>query len=703
MEIFSFDADKGEANFECVQCAYVTPSKDKFERHMNGSHGVMTEFRCDECDFSSIHMSTLEYHKKYSHAKFPCERCEFSAASEGQLARHTEDVHAEGRRARKAKAAPAARDEGGGERIKKRHAGEIERIDDSGSLLFHEANPDSAERDEGEDYVVPMQTVWFTDADSEHQKSNEAEDSGIWEDAPNQSVSPQGGGGEGAESISAPFKKGGTSREGGGSSQLEEVPEKERNYFECDQCNYATASMDEIEDHAADAHGAGRKEFTCDSCPYAASSYYDMALHKKNVKHASRTFKCQNCEFEAATRSDLFKHMWKAHPRKKKTIRTIPPEVDYLDDAGRTERKRKLESIKSFKCHGCPYATNDSRKLNSHVEKFHEEDEEEGVQEGSEGVTGGAEREAAKAIKAAGKFKCDDCDYSNDRNDLLREHRTRAHGGGGAKEFRCETCEYTTHYKRNLIRHAADVHDVHGKAKGGSGGTALAKTEPGQDNKYQKLESGDHKDASDFGDESLGSMSINARDLDVPIESLLQDCEDMIPSGILEQPGIQELIEETSNERWAESGARVKADLENTRPKKKGRPRKRDDLEKGPKTPKQYKPYKTTLGEPSQNLEAAVPAPSATPSDQAQHQCPICKKYYKNSKRREHYASTHFQPALRKFVTTSGGVTTCDICGKSGNSLGGIARHTGLKHNKLLEVVGPEHFHYIKDLRLTVS
>ena len=50
-------------------------------------------FRCDACDFSSVHMSTLEYHKKYSHAKFPCDRCEFSGSSEGQLARHAEDVH----------------------------------------------------------------------------------------------------------------------------------------------------------------------------------------------------------------------------------------------------------------------------------------------------------------------------------------------------------------------------------------------------------------------------------------------------------------------------------------------------------------------------------------------------------------------------------------------------------------------------------
>ena len=38
------------------------------------------------------------------------------------------------------------------------------------------------------------------------------------------------------------------------------------------------------------------------------------------------------------------------------------------------------------------------------------------------------------------------------------------------------------------------------------------------------------------------------------------------------------------------------------------------------------------------------------------------------------------------------------LCGKTGKNVGGIARHCGLQHNKLAEVVGPEHFIYIKHL-----
>ena len=126
-----------------------------------------------------------------------------------------------------------------------------------------------------------MQTVWF-ETDSDRQKSNEeaAEDSGIWEDAHNQSVSSN----QEPESVSAPLQTAGNSN-----SQEGDDGNKDANYFECDKCDFATASMDEIEDHAADAHGAfGAGKFKCDRCPYAASSYYDMAQHKENVKHATR-------------------------------------------------------------------------------------------------------------------------------------------------------------------------------------------------------------------------------------------------------------------------------------------------------------------------------------------------------------------------------------------------------------------------------
>ena len=44
------------------------------------------------------------------------------------------------------------------------------------------------------------------------------------------------------------------------------------------------------------------------------------------------------------------------------------------------------------------------------------------------------------------------------------------------------------------------------------------------------------------------SISLNNEDEDVPIESLLQDCEDLFPTGLLEQPEVQDVIKETLGE-----------------------------------------------------------------------------------------------------------------------------------------------------------
>ena len=78
-------------------------------------------------------------------------------------------------------------------------------------------------------------------------------------------------------------------------------------------------------------------------------------------------------------------------------------------------------------------------------------------------------------------------------------------------------------------------------------------------------------------------------------------------------------------------------------------------------------------------------------------ECPICHKFYPNDKKREHYASSHFQTELRKYVTLTEGESYCNLCGKKG-AISGIARHVGLRHNKLLEVVGRQHYDYIKHL-----
>jgi ssDNA-binding Zn-finger/Zn-ribbon topoisomerase 1 len=119
----------------------------------------------------------------------------------------------------------------------------------------------------------------------------------------------------------------------------------------------------------------------------------------------------------------------------------------------------------------------------------------------------------------------------------------------------------------------------------------------------------------------------------------------------------------------------------------------------------QLAPMKPKQKSPSKKLSPAavdypwVPHPMEELTNKAGATCPICNKFYPNGKKREHFASSHFNQALRQFVTTEGGRTTCILCGKNGTSMSQIARHTGLLHNKLMEVVGEEHMHFIDDMR----
>ena len=98
---------------------------------------------------------------------------------------------------------------------------------DSGAMFFYEA--DDAVGGEDEDPLAPMQTVWLADGGP---SDKSAEDSGIWDDDPNQSV----------DGERAPSPKG------------RDVPAT--NVVECE-----TASMGQFED----AHQTS-KDFTYVSC-----------------------------------------------------------------------------------------------------------------------------------------------------------------------------------------------------------------------------------------------------------------------------------------------------------------------------------------------------------------------------------------------------------------------------------------------------
>ena len=61
------------------------------------SDSLMSEFKCDTCNFSTVFKSTLEWHKRKIHGpnirKFPCDKCKYSAGNEHRLRDHKNTVH----------------------------------------------------------------------------------------------------------------------------------------------------------------------------------------------------------------------------------------------------------------------------------------------------------------------------------------------------------------------------------------------------------------------------------------------------------------------------------------------------------------------------------------------------------------------------------------------------------------------------------
>ncbi len=71
-------------SFLCVECGLSGRLLLTLQRHVNLRHG---NFRCDHCDFRTVHQPTLMKHLKNSH-RFPCPGCAYLADSQEDLDAH---------------------------------------------------------------------------------------------------------------------------------------------------------------------------------------------------------------------------------------------------------------------------------------------------------------------------------------------------------------------------------------------------------------------------------------------------------------------------------------------------------------------------------------------------------------------------------------------------------------------------------------
>ena len=89
-------------NFVCTQCTASYTRNLSLQRHINGVHLKLKQYKCtfDNCDFSTAWSSELNSHrdtKHYGVKRFKCSICDFKAYKSSNLNRHLNSAHLKGK------------------------------------------------------------------------------------------------------------------------------------------------------------------------------------------------------------------------------------------------------------------------------------------------------------------------------------------------------------------------------------------------------------------------------------------------------------------------------------------------------------------------------------------------------------------------------------------------------------------------------
>ncbi|XP_058796157.1 zinc finger protein 782-like [Phymastichus coffea] len=101
---------KKDLKYSCEQCGYASTSKYHIERHVKARHlteyslknandpppEVKRIFKCENCDRSYSHASSLRTHRRYDCGKFPqfhCSQCNYVTKHKCDLNKHTRTRH----------------------------------------------------------------------------------------------------------------------------------------------------------------------------------------------------------------------------------------------------------------------------------------------------------------------------------------------------------------------------------------------------------------------------------------------------------------------------------------------------------------------------------------------------------------------------------------------------------------------------------
>ena len=506
----------------------------------------------------------------------------------------------------------------------------------------------------------------------------------------------------------------------------------------CDKCNYSTKSRANFIEHRMVHAGAGVRNLRIPlknaqtnrgarvtTTKETSNSKANEDNHMRTVNEIIGRFNCDKCNYSSRSHANLNIHMRTAHDRvripsnnfhsktthgaRMSTPKEIKSACSFIESLGTPVAPN---SAFNYKCDKCDYSTKRKFNLSLHIRRVHD---------------------------GRKNFKCTMCTYSSFDKSNLNKHLVNVHVkkikgiSVSVVEPPNEKPESKPYPEKTRINIRKMIMGDPITWVSGSDGY----NQDGQ-NICLKLNSRDHEDIEDFAKKHYGVVDKIIQELNTPLRYVSQKSQEIVAS---EEPKVISYRPLSSYCAEALSSYCAEGDTSTT-----------DSLESSPSMTCHYldqglnasspspTPLQMDIEEPTlqmdieealrrmtqiKSLEKGFTDDIKSTGDQDFSKitdsvtegmrtgkasqsggdntqpppCPICKKFYPHHKKREHFASSHYQTELRRFTTTSGGVTTCNICGKKGNNRAMAARHCGLQHNKLMEVVSPKHIDYIHRMK----
>ena len=305
---------------QCVFCDKwdgETPLKDHIKTFHSNEE---MPFACDQCDYRTFKVTTLNQHIKKQHSKkeqYFCDQCEFVTAYKAGLQRHIDHVHLQVKAFQCHMCPKALKDR----RTLQRH------LVTKHQLVLGTKEMEQVNRDLNKPHLVKPVEAKCDTCDLLFDTE---------------------------EAFEEHFKK--------CHKNMTDIK------FKCNKCDSTWEAAKTLHFHLYNTHNA--KDGPCDICGKVLADSYHIERHKETVHFNIRKFKCDQCHKCFSLKAAMENHIKAIHIK-------IPTVFCEQCDYKTTTKKLlsahfRMHHIKDYyKCNQCDFATNSPKILKTHKRKTH--------------------------------------------------------------------------------------------------------------------------------------------------------------------------------------------------------------------------------------------------------------------------------------------------------------------------------------------